>query len=106
MQKDCKWKPNKPITWWLWHDNEIFQIEVTTDDLKNVILKLSKIKSSDTDDLDVTMITNSDTKVLLFLLTIFNACWEYHVWPRMESRVVSKREPNEERSDEKRRKTL
>ena len=46
------------------------------------------------------MIKNLGTKALRFLLNIFNACWEYQVWPWTESRVVFIRKPNKERYDE------
>ena len=46
------------------------------------------------------MMKNCGTKALLFLLTIFNTCWEYHVWPWTQSRVVFIRKENKERYDE------
>ena len=79
---------------------EVFHDETTFDELKNAILKSSNIKSFDIDGLLLTMIKNLGTKALLFLLNIFNACWEYHVWPGTESRVVFIRKPNKERYDE------
>ena len=82
------------------HDNEVFHDKFTFDELKIAILKSSNTKSFDIDGLHVTMIKNLVTKALLFLLTIFNACWEYHVWPWTESRVVFKRKPNKGRYDE------
>ena len=79
------------------HDIEVFHDEVTFDELKNAILKSSNTKSFDIDGLHLTMIKILGTKALLFLLIIFNACWEYHVWPWTESRVVFIRKPNKER---------
>ena len=58
------------------------------------MLKLSNTKSFDIDGLHVTMIEILGPKALLFLLTIYNACWEYHMWPWTESRVVFIRKPN------------
>ena len=82
------------------HDIEVFHDEITFDELKNAILKSSNTKSFDIDGLHLTMIKNLRTKALLFLLNIFNACWEYHVWPWTDSRVVFIRNPNKERYDE------
>ena len=70
-------------------DNEIFHDEITFDELKNAILKSSNSKSFDFDSLHVTMIKNFGTKALLFLLTIINAFWEYHVWLWMEHETYS-----------------
>ena len=42
----------------------------------------------DIDGLHVTMIIDLCNKALSSLLTVFNACWEYHVWPWTESEVV------------------
>ena len=82
------------------HDIELFHDEITFDEMKNAILKSSNTKSFDIDGLHLTMIKNLGTKALLFLLNIFNACWEYHVWPWTDSRVVFIRKPNKERYDE------
>ena len=82
------------------HDFEVFHDEITFDELKNAILKSSNTISFDIDGLHLTMIKNLGTKALLFPLNIFNACWEYHVWPWTESRVVFIRKPNKERYDE------
>ena len=82
------------------HDIELFHDEITFDELKNAILKSSNTKSFDIDGLHLTMIKNLGSKALLFLLNIFNACWEYHVWPWTDSRVVFIRKPNKERYDE------
>ena len=60
------------------HDNEVFHDENTFDELKKAILKSGNTTSFDTDGLQVTMIKNLGTKALLFLLTVFNACWENH----------------------------
>ena len=68
--------------------------------MKNAVLKSSNTKSFDIDGVHLTMIKNLATKALLFLLNTFNACWEYHVWPWTESRVVFIRKPNKERYDE------
>ena len=38
--------------------------------------------------LHVTKIIDLGNKALSSLLTIFNACWGYHVWPWTESEVV------------------
>ena len=82
------------------HDIEVFHDEITFDELKNAILKSSNTKSFDIDGLHLTMIKNLGTKALPFLLNTFNACWEYHVWPWTESRVVFICKPNKERYDE------
>ena len=82
------------------HDIEVFHDKITFDELKNAILKSSNTNSVDIVGLHLTMIKNLGTKALLFLLNIFNACWEYHVWPWTESRVVFIRKPNKERYDE------
>ena len=79
------------------HDIEVFHDKITFVELKNAILKSSNTKSFDIDGLHLTMIKNLGTKALLFLLNIFNVCWEYHVWPWTESRVVFIRKPNKER---------
>ena len=72
------------------HGNEVLQDEITFDELKNAILKSNNTESFGIDCLHVTMIKKLGTKALLFLLTIFNACWEYYVWPWKESRVTSR----------------
>ena len=82
------------------HDTEVFHDEIIFDEVKNANLKSSNTKSFEIDGLHVTMMKNLGTKALYFLLTIFNACWESHVWPWTESRVVFIRKPNKERSDE------
>ena len=82
------------------HDIEVIYDEITFDELKNAILKSSNTKSFDIDGLHLTMIKNLGTRALLFLLNTFNACWEYHVWPWTDSRVVFIRKPNKERYDE------
>ena len=82
------------------HEIEVFHDEITFDELKNAILKSSNTKSFDIDGLHLTMIKHLGTKALHFLLNIFNTCWEYHVWPWTESRVVFIRKPNKERYDE------
>ena len=79
------------------HDIEVFHDEITFDELKNAILKSSNTKSFDIDGLHLTMIKNLGTKALLSLPNIFNACWEYHVWPWTESRVVFIRKTNKKR---------
>ena len=66
--------------------NEIFHDEFI-DEFKNAILISSNTKSFDIGGLCVTMMKNLGTKAI-FLLTIFYACLEYHVWSWTELRVV------------------
>ena len=60
------------------HDDDVFQNEITINDLKNDTLKSSNTISFDIDGLHGTMMKNVGTETLFFALNISNSYWEHH----------------------------